>query len=171
MSQGLRRNTDVPPPCHKLIIDELRVLVTRQHQNYVAAVRPLAVLELRFRRMFLNEEEVDWSQRFWTDVDFFEQITTTPPLEIADRLTKLDLKELRLVPLQEFIDDGHRLQHVHKRCHRLCEAIQESIVFESQLLRPLAYLAKVGVSYQHRSDLGSSNIGSRNYTPDGISTL
>ncbi len=94
--------------------------------------------------MFLNEEEVDWSQRFWTNVDFFEQITTTPVTEIADLLTQLDLKKLRLVPPQEFIDGkGHRLQHVHRRCNRLCEAIEEIIVFAEQLSPLVARLAEV----------------------------
>lgn len=127
MSQGLQYhcwNPDVPQPCHQFILNELRAFFIRQHQNYVAAVRQLAILELRFQRMFFDEGEVDWSQRFWTNVDFFEQITTTPATELADLLTKLDRKELRLVPPQEFIDSrGHRLQHVHRRCNRLCEAI------------------------------------------------
>lgn len=95
--------------------------------------------------MFLNEEEVDWSHQFWTSVDFFEQITTTPATEIADLLTKLDLKKLRLVPPQEFIDGkGHRLQRVHRRCNRLCEAVQESIFFAEQLSPLVARLAEVG---------------------------
>ena len=95
--------------------------------------------------MFLNEEEVDWSQRFWTNVDFFEQITTTPAAEIAELLTKLDLKKLCLVAPQEFIDGkGHRLQHVHRWCNRLCEAIQESLVFAGQLSPLVARLAEVG---------------------------
>lgn len=95
--------------------------------------------------MFFDEGEVDWSQRFWTNVDFFEQITTTPATEIADLLTELDRKELRLVPPQEFIDGkGHRLQHLHRRCNRLCEAIQESIVFAKQLSPLIARLAEVG---------------------------
>ena len=127
------------------ILNELRAFFAHQHQNHIVAVRQLAILELRFQRMFLNEEEVDWSQRFWTSVDFFEQITTTPATEIADLLTKLDLQKLRLVPPQEFIDGkGHRLQHVHRRCNRLCEAIQESIVFAEQLSPLVARLAVVG---------------------------
>ena len=148
VSKGLqfhRWNTDISQPCHRFIFDELRAFFTRQHQNHIVAVRQLAVLELRFQRMFLNEEEVDWSQRFWTSVDFFEQITTTPATELADLLTKLDLQKLRLVPPQEFIDGkGHRLQHVHRRCNRLCEAIQESICFAEQLSPLVARLAVVG---------------------------
>ncbi|KAL2049686.1 hypothetical protein ABVK25_010027 [Lepraria finkii] len=148
VSQGLqyhRCNTDTPQPCDQFNLNELEAFFTRQHRNHIAAVRQLAVLELRFQRMFLNEEEVDWSQRFWTNVDFFEQITTTPATEIADFLTKLDLKKLRSVPPQEFIDGkGHRLQHVHRRCNRLCEAIQESIIFAEQLSPPVARLAEVG---------------------------
>jgi len=118
MSQGLqyhRWNTKIPQPCHQIILNELKAFFTRQHLNHIAAIRQLAVLELRFQRMFLNEKEVDWSQQFWSNVDFFEQITTTSTTKIVDLLTKLDLKKLRLVPSQEFIDGkGYRLQHVHR---------------------------------------------------------
>lgn len=80
--------------------------------------------------MFFDEGEVDWSQRFWTNIDFFEQITITPATELADLLIKLDRKELRLVPLQEFINSkGYRLQYIYRRCNRLYKAIQESIIF------------------------------------------
>ena len=68
--------------------------------------------------------EIDWTQRFWTDVDFFERETTTPATETADLLTELDLTTLRLVPPQHFIDgEGRHLQQVHRQCNRLCEAI------------------------------------------------
>ena len=73
-------------------------------------MRQLGILEVRYQRIFLNEDEIDWTQFFWADVDFFEQITTTPATEIADLLTELDLTELRLVPPQQFInDEGRRL--------------------------------------------------------------
>ena len=147
MFQGLQRyrwSPDVPQPCHQFVLNKLMAFFARPHQSCVTAVRQLAILELRFQRMFLNEEEVDWSQRFWTNVDFFEQITTTTATEIADLLTKLDLEELRLVPPQEFIDSkGHRLRYVHRRCNRLCEAIQESIIFAEQLKPLIARLAEV----------------------------
>ena len=95
--------------------------------------------------MYLDEEEIDWTQRFWTDVDFFEKITTTLATDIADLLTELDLTELRLVPPQQFINgDGRCLQHVHRRCNRLCEAVQESIMFANPLSPRVASLASVG---------------------------
>ncbi len=148
VSQSLRSNRPnadaIPQPGHESILCELQDFFKRQHRNPVAALRQLAVLEIRFQRMYLNEEEIDWSQRFWTDVDFFEQITTTPATEIADLLTELDLTELRLVPPQQFINgEGRRLQHVHRRCNRLCEAVQESIIFANQLSPLVAHLADV----------------------------
>lgn len=68
-----------------------------------------------------------------------------PATEIVDLLTKLDLEKLRSVFSQEFIDDkGHRLQPVHKRCNRLCEVIQKSIIFAEQLSSFVARLVEVG---------------------------
>lgn len=105
-------------------------------------MRQLGILEVRYQRMFLSEDEIDWTKYFWADVDFFEKITTTPITEIADLLTELDLTELRSVPPQHFIDGkGRRLKHVHRRCNRLCEAVQESIIFANQLSPLVARLA------------------------------
>lgn len=149
VSQSLRSNRPnadaIPQPGHETILCELQGFFKRQHRNPVAALRQLAVLEIRFQRMYLNEEEIDWTQRFWTDLDFFEQITTKPATEIADLFTELDLTELRLVPHQQFINgEGRRLQYIHRRCNRLCEAVQESIIFAKQLSFLVARLAEVG---------------------------
>ena len=96
--------------------------------------------------MFLNEEEVDWSIRFWTNVGFFEEITTMTATDIADLLTKLDLQGLRLVSPQEFIDSkGRRLQQAHRRCNRLDKAIQKRIFFVKHLGPPTARLAEVKI--------------------------
>ena len=148
VSQSLWSNRsiadDIPQPGPETILCELKGFFKRQHRNPVAALRQLAVLEVRFQRMYLNEEEIDWTQRFWTDLDFFERITSTTAPEIADLLTELDLTELRLVPPQQFINgEGHRLQHVHRRCNRLCEAVQESIIVANQLSPLVARFAEV----------------------------
>lgn len=150
MSQGLQyhgQNKDIiPQPCHQSILKKLRDFFARHHQDHVTALRHLGILELRFQRMFLNEEEVDWSQRFWTNISFFEHITTTPAAEIANLLTRLDLEELRLVPPQAFVNSNDRcLQNVHRRCNRLCEAIQESIILREQLKQSVVRLAEVGL--------------------------
>ena len=165
VSQSLRSNRPnadaVPQPIHKSVLCELRGFFKRQHRNPVAALRQLAVLEIRFQRMYLNEEEIDWTQRFWTDVDFFENITTTPATEIADLLTELDLTELRLVPPQQLINgEGRRLHHVHRRCNCLCEAVQESIIFANQLSPLVARLAEAGfISLLLRSSQLTSTAG------------
>ena len=124
---------------------ELQGFFKKQHRSPVVALKQLAVLEIRFQRMYLNEEEIDWTERFWTDVNFFEQITTTSATELADLLTELDLTELRLVPPQQFIN-GERscLQNVHRRCNRLCMEVQESILFANELSPRVASLAGVG---------------------------
>ncbi|KAL8722405.1 MAG: hypothetical protein Q9181_007494 [Wetmoreana brouardii] len=147
VSQSLRShrpNADViPQPGHEAFLCELQGFFKREHRNPFAAVRQLGVLEVRYQRIFLSEDEIDWTPYFWADVDFFEQITTTPTTEIADLLTELNVTELRLVPPQQFIDGkGHRLRHVHRRCNRLCEAVQESILFANQLGPRVTRLAK-----------------------------
>lgn len=69
-----------------------------------------------------------------------------PVPEIADLLTELDLTELRIVPPQQFINgEGRRLQHVHRRCNRLCEAVQQSVIVANQLSPLVARLAEVSL--------------------------
>ena len=79
---------------YEIILHELEGFFRRQQRNPVAALS----LDVRFQRMYSDEEEIDWTLRFRTDVDFFELLTTTPASEIADLLTEDDLSELCLIP-------------------------------------------------------------------------
>lgn len=133
------------------------------------ALRQLAVLGIRFQRMYWKEDEIDWTQRLWTDVDFFEHISTIPIMDLADLLTENDLTELYLVPPKEIIDtQGCGLQHVQRRWNRRCEAVQESIIFENMLNHSVVCLARVSsMSSLLRSK--PTDIYNRNCTKDGIS--
>ena len=54
-----------------------------------------------------------------TEVDFFERVTTTLATELADLLTELDLRKLRLNRPQQFI--------YGKSCRLQCVCIDEVI--------------------------------------------
>lgn len=108
-------------------------------------MKQLGILEVQYQHIFLNEDEIDWAQHFCADVDLFEKNTTMPASEVASVLTELDLGELRLIPPQQLISGkGHRLQCVHRRCNRLCDAVQETIIFAYHLSPLIVRLAEVG---------------------------
>lgn len=148
--------TDPQPPQYESTIRQLQDWLGRLHQDAVTALRELAVLDVRYQHLYLGEAEIDWSERFEMDVDFFQLVITTSPQELADTLTDLDVKEFPSLhrELDDNIVKGPQLQHVNRRWNKLCKAAQESVTSEEHLSSPIADLAKASaaqMSFDHFS--------------------
>ncbi len=61
----------------QLIYGPLRDFARNQHGSLVRTLEHLAVLEARFQRRYLREEEMDWTCDFDTNTEFFNRVTTT----------------------------------------------------------------------------------------------
>lgn len=134
-----------PQPDLGFIYGALRDLFRDQRRDLIGALTKLAVLEVRFHREYLWEEEIDWVQCFDTNTDLFDRITTTSPPDLADSLTEDDLIEFQKLCPQNVIDEDSKLQYMYRRWNRLCRAVQESMAVDSGLIPLLADLAKASI--------------------------
>ena len=141
--QPSRPITDAKPPHYESTLCQLQDWFGRLQQDPVTALRELAVMEVRYQHLYLGEAEIDWSERFETDVDFFQLVITTSQ-ELADTLTDLDVKEFLLLhrEVEDTIDNRPQLQYMNRRWNKLCKAAQESVIVEEHLSSPVVGLAK-----------------------------
>jgi len=126
------------------------------------------VLEARFQRLCLWEEEIDQRHLFDTSTDFYDRATTTPPQDLAHFLTDCDIAAFYSLDPQSIISEGPYLRYMHRRWDRLCGAAQEIIAVESRLGPLLADLAEASLWTLLRSQLADTRI--RNYVLDRTST-
>ena len=132
----------------EVICGPLRSLVRNQHGNLVGILKHLAMLEARFQRRYLWEEEMDWTRDFDADTDFFDRVTTMSPRDLAGVLTESDLGLFRLLDPQDITNGGPHLQHMHREWNRRCQVAQESIAVESYLSTRLVHLAQASISFR-----------------------
>jgi hypothetical protein len=158
----------VDPASLQLIYGPLRDFVRNQHGNLVGTLKHLAVLEARFQRRYLREEEMDWTCDFDTNTEFFDRVTTMSPRDLAGFLTENDIEAFSLLRPQNIIHGDSYLQHVHRQWDRRCQVVQESIAAESYLSARLADLAQASISIYCCSQ--NTNALIRNYALDGTST-
>ena len=85
-----RSDTELaPPPRLKTIFCPLRDLFRHPNANLDGILNHLALLEARFQWRY-RQEEVDWIHNFDTDTEFFDNVMTTLPQDMADSLTRSD---------------------------------------------------------------------------------
>lgn len=162
--------TDVAPqPDLGFIYRPLREFFRHRDRNLAKTLKQLAVLEARFQRLYLREEEIDQTYLFDTSTDFFDRATTTPPQELAQFLTDCDIAAFRSLDPQSIISEGSYLRHMHRRWDRLCRAAQEIVAVESRLGPLLADLAEASLWTLHSSQFADTRI--RNYVSNGTSTV
>ena len=135
------------PASLEVICGPLRDLIQNQPGNLVRILKHLEVLEARFQRQYLQEEEMDWTCDFDTSTDFFDCVTTISPRNFAGFLTESDLDAFRLLDPQNIINGDSYLQHMHRQWNRRCQAAQESIAAESYLSARLVDLAQASTSF------------------------
>jgi len=128
------------------IYKPLRHLFGDQRKGLTRILKQLPVLEARFQRRYMCEENIDWIQPFDTDTHFFDCILTASPEELADSLTDEDLAAFLLPPPQSIIDEASDFQYVNRRVDGLRRAVQEIIAAESGLVSFLVNLAKEIIS-------------------------
>ncbi|KAI4093047.1 MAG: hypothetical protein LQ339_007770 [Xanthoria mediterranea] len=161
--------TDVAPqPDLGFIYRPLREFFRHRDRNLAQTLKQLAVLEARFQRLYLREEEIDRTHLFDTSTDLFDRATTTPPQDLAHSLTDCDIAAFRSLDPQSIISEGPYLRHMHRRWDRLCGAAQEMVTVESRLGPLLADLAEASLWTLLRSQFADNHI--RNYISDGTST-
>ncbi len=129
----------------ELIYGSLRHIARNQHENLIGTLKRLAVLEVRFHRKYLREEEMDWTREFDTTTEFFDNITTMSPRELADSLTYSDIEEFRLLRPQNIINGDSYLQHLHRQWNRRCQAAQECLAVGTRPSTLLTALAKASI--------------------------
>lgn len=156
------------PPSLKLVYGPLRDLVRNQQGNLIGTLKHLAVLEARFQRRYLREEEMDWTCDFDTNTEFFDRITTMSPRDLAGFLTESDLEPFRLLNPENIINGDPHLQNIHRQWDRRCHAVQESIAAESYLTTRLVDLAQASISIYCYPQ--NANTPIRNYASDETST-
>lgn len=145
-AQSHRPNLEVAPqPDLGFIYGPLRDLFSHQRQDLARILKKLAILEVRFQREYLGEEEIDWVQRFDTNTDLFDRVTTTSPHDLADSLTENDLVAFQNLCPQNVIQEDTSFQYMHRRWNRLCRTVQESIAVDSDLGLLLADLATASI--------------------------
>jgi len=105
----------VDPASLQLIYGPLRDFVRNQHGNLVGTLKHLEVLEARFQRRYLREEEMDWICDFDTNTEFFDRVTTMSPRDLAGFLTENDIEAFSLLRPQNIINGDSYLQHVHRQ--------------------------------------------------------
>ena len=134
-----------PQPDLGFIFGALGDLFGDQDRDLTRILRQLAVLEARFQRDYLREEDINWVQCFDTNTDLFDRFATTPAPDLADALTEDDHIAFQELSPQNVIDEDSNLQCLHRRWNTLCQALQESIAGDNGLIPLLASLAKVSV--------------------------
>lgn len=140
VSQSLRAWTNdpvTPRPDLSFIIEPLRTFIEHQDRTLKALLKHLAVLEIRFRRSYIDEE-VDWTRRFRTEAPFLELITKITPHELGSSLTDDDQLIFRPLSLESIVNQDCRLQSLNHRWNELFEAVVECAVVESHYIGALA---------------------------------
>ena len=103
-------------------------------RDLTTILKQFAVLEARFERSYLQEEEINWTHNFDTNTDFFDRASATAmsPQDLAKFLTASDLNAFKSLCPESIINyaEDESLQHMHKRWNKLCQAAQESITVE-----------------------------------------
>ena len=116
LTQSHRPITDVAPqPDLGFIYRPLRELFSHRDRGLGATLKELSVLEARFHRLYLQEEEIDWTLLFDTRTRFFDSVMTTPPQELAHTLTVRDIAVFRSLDPQSIISGGFNLQQINRR--------------------------------------------------------
>jgi len=156
-----------PQPSLEMIYGPLRDLFRHPHANLDGTLKHLAVLEARFQRRYLREE-IDWIRSFDTDSNFFDNVTTMSPRDLAESLTKSDIDAFSLLQPQSSINGDSYLQYMKRQWDGRCRAAQDSIIVESRLSHLLADLAKASVSLPCCSRNANAYI--RNYETNRIFT-
>lgn len=85
---------------------------------------------------------MDWTQSFDTNTDLFDSVTTLPPQDLADSLTKNDIIAFENLCPRNFIREDSNLVHMHIRWDKLCLSAQEIINVDDRLSPLFADLAK-----------------------------
>ena len=149
VTRSLRRalsETDIAPqPQLRMIYYPLRDMLGQEAQFLLGTLKKLAVLEIRYKRLYSHRDEINWIRLFDTSTKFFDLVTTTRPEDLAQLLTEDDLAAFRLLDAQSVISHGPRFQELHTRWDRLCMEAQEIVEFKSGFCSPLTHLAQVSL--------------------------
>jgi len=121
----------------------LRDLFRNQRRDLAGILTKLAMLEVRFQREYLQEEEINWVQCFDTNTDLFDRVTTTSPDDLADSLTEDDTIAFQKLCPQNVLREDSNLRVINRRWDRLCQAIQKILIVDDALRPLLADLAEV----------------------------
>ena len=123
----------------------LRNMLGQEAQSLLDILKKLAVLEIRYKRLYSYGDEIDWTRLFDTSTEFFDLVTITPPGELAQHLTRDDLAAFRSLDPQSVIDNGPRFQVLHRRWDRQCTEAQEIVKFKSGFRSHLICLVNVSL--------------------------
>lgn len=125
------------------IVEPLQELLETQDRPVTDILQQLAVLAVRFQRDYQWEEEIDWTQKFRTDTEFFRCIRGTSPSQLADSISECDLKAFRNLGPQSIIYQDDQLKSLALRWNRLSQEVLECVVASRQLGHKIADLAAV----------------------------
>ena len=79
-------------------------------------LKRLAVLEERFDRQYLREEqEMNWTCEFDTSTDLFDRVTTMSPRDLPVFLTQDDLNAFSVLDSQSTINGDSKFQRLHRQ--------------------------------------------------------
>ena len=130
-----------------VIFYPLRQMLRKEAPSLLYTLEKLAVLEIRYKRLYSHGDEIDWTRPFNTSTKYFDLVTTTHPKSLAQRLTANDFATFCLLDPQSIIAHGPRFQCLNRRWNRLCMQAQEIIQFESSFRSHLTDLAKVSLRF------------------------
>ena len=114
-------------PGLRFIYRPLRDLFDTQHQDLVRTLKHLAVLEARFQRQYLQEDNIDWTRNFDTNTEFFDCVSAMSAQDLGAFLTDGDCDAFCSLSPQSILKEDSCLQHMHRRWDRLCREAQELI--------------------------------------------
>ncbi len=116
-----------PQPDLEFIYSPLRNLFDNQPRDLVRTLKHLAVLEARFQRQYLQEDDIDWTRNFDVNTEFFDLVSAMTAQDLAAFLTNRDRGAFYSLSPHSILKEDCYLQHMHRRWDRLCREAQEII--------------------------------------------
>ena len=93
-------------------------------QDLIIILKQLTVLEMCFWWRYLEEEKINWTHNFNTNINFFNQINATIifPWDLMNSLTDSDLNVFNSFCFESIIKQDIYLQNMHRWWNKLYQA-------------------------------------------------
>ena len=122
--------------CNVLLWREFGQEIIKESHDAVAhlAKLHLDILEIRFKRQYVESKAIDWIQSFKIDTSIFDQVCLNLPEYNCCYLSGFDSFAFENLCREDIIDFGKRVEILTERSHELKSGFLECILYDNSLL-------------------------------------